>query len=75
MIIKADKFLIPKEVKVGKYWASLNMIDDRSSISDLWCKFEQVFTQQSTERTISLCNFRWRCRKIKFNDYLFLYCI
>ncbi|WP_374696705.1 hypothetical protein [Spiroplasma endosymbiont of Polydrusus formosus] len=58
-----------KEVKVGKYWDAY-IIDDRSSVQFVKAKFEQVFTQQSTERQYTLLNLDEDASKLNINDYL-----
>ncbi|PQM30163.1 hypothetical protein [Spiroplasma poulsonii] len=68
---KADNFYT-KEVKVGKYWDAY-MIDDRSSIQFGEAKFEQVFTQQSTERQYTLLILDEDAEKLNINDYYNFY--
>ncbi|MBW3058939.1 MAG: hypothetical protein CXB60_07795 [Spiroplasma poulsonii] len=68
---KADNFYT-KEVKVGKYWDAY-MIDDRSSIQFGDAKFEQVFTQQSTERQYTLLILDEDVNKLNINDYYNFY--
>ncbi|WP_342256267.1 hypothetical protein [Spiroplasma endosymbiont of Poecilobothrus nobilitatus] len=68
---KADNYYT-KEVKVGKYWDAY-MIDDRSSIQFGEAKFEQVFTQQSTERQYTLLILDEDVNKLNINDYYNFY--
>ncbi|QED24976.1 hypothetical protein [Spiroplasma citri] len=70
---KADNFYT-KEVKVGKYWDAY-MIDDRSSIQFGEAKFEQVFTQQSTERQYTLLILDEDAEKLNINDYYNFYTV
>ncbi len=70
---KADNFYT-KEVKVGKYWDAY-MIDDRSSIQFGEAKFEQVFTQQSTERQYTLLILDEDADKLNINDYYNFYTV
>ncbi|WP_338966489.1 MULTISPECIES: hypothetical protein [unclassified Spiroplasma] len=70
---KADNFYT-KEVKVGKYWDAY-MIDDRSSIQFDEAKFEQVFTQQSTERQYTLLILDEDAEKLNINDYYNFYTV
>ncbi len=70
---KADNFYT-KEVKVGKYWDAY-MIDDRSSIQFGEAKFEQVFTQQSTERQYTLLILDEDVNKLNINDYYNFYTV
>ncbi|WP_253301032.1 hypothetical protein [Spiroplasma endosymbiont of Phyllotreta cruciferae] len=70
---KADNFYT-KEVKVGKYWDAY-MIDDRSSIQFGDAKFEQVFTQQSTERQYTLLILDEDAEKLNINDYYNFYTV
>ncbi|WP_419333857.1 hypothetical protein [Spiroplasma endosymbiont of Sarcophaga variegata] len=70
---KADNFYT-KEVKVGKYWDAY-MIDDRSSIQFGEAKFEQVFTQQSTERKYTLLILDEDADKLNINDYYNFYTV
>ncbi len=70
---KADNFYT-KEVKVGKYWNAY-MIDDRSSIQFGEAKFEQVFTQQSTERQYTLLILDEDVNKLNINDYYNFYTV
>ncbi|WP_338955195.1 hypothetical protein [Spiroplasma endosymbiont of Polydrusus cervinus] len=70
---KADNFYT-KEVKVGKYW-DVYMIDDRSSIQFGEAKFEQVFTQQSTERQYTLLILDEDVNKLNINDYYNFYTV
>ncbi|RUP76149.1 hypothetical protein D6D54_06980 [Spiroplasma poulsonii] len=70
---KADNFYT-KEVKVGKYWYAY-MIDDRSSIQFGEAKFEQVFTQQSTERQYTLLILDEDAEKLNINDYYNFYTV
>ncbi|MBW3058564.1 MAG: hypothetical protein CXB60_05570 [Spiroplasma poulsonii] len=70
---KADNFYT-KEVKVGKHWDSY-MIDDRSSIQFGEAKFEQVFTQQSTERQYTLLILDEDVNKLNINDYYNFYTV
>jgi len=70
---KADNFYT-KEVKVGKYWDAY-MIDDRSSIQFGEAKFEQVFTQQSTERQYTLLILDEDEDKLNINDYYNFYTV
>ncbi|MBW3057640.1 hypothetical protein D6D54_04905 [Spiroplasma poulsonii] len=70
---KADNFYT-KEVKVGKYWDAY-MIDDRSSIQFVEAKFEQVFTQQSTERQSTLLILDEDADKLNINDYYNFYTV
>ncbi|UZQ30667.1 MAG: hypothetical protein OHM56_03810 [Spiroplasma phoeniceum] len=70
---KADNFYT-KEVKVGKYWDAY-MIDDRSSIQFGDAKFEQVFTQQSTERQYTLLILDEDVNKLNINDYYNFYTV
>ncbi|WP_425378313.1 hypothetical protein [Spiroplasma endosymbiont of Polydrusus pterygomalis] len=70
---KADNFYT-KEVKVGKYWDAY-MIDDRSSIQFGEAKFEQVFTQQSTERQYTLLILDEDASKLNINDYYNFYTV
>ncbi|WP_424526442.1 hypothetical protein [Spiroplasma endosymbiont of Glossina fuscipes fuscipes] len=70
---KADNFYT-KEVKVGKYWDAY-MIDDRSSIQFGDAKFEQVFTQQSTERQYTLLILDENAEKLNINDYYNFYTV
>ncbi len=68
---KADNFYT-KEVKVGKHWDAY-MIDDKSSIQFGEVKFEQVFTQQSTERQYTLLILDEDVNKLNINDYYNFY--
>ncbi len=70
---KVDNFYT-KEVKVGKYWDAY-MIDDRSSIQFGDAKFEQVFTQQSTERQYTLLILDEDADKLNINDYYNFYTV
>ncbi|KAF0849773.1 hypothetical protein [Spiroplasma poulsonii] len=70
---KADNFYT-KEVRVGKYWDAY-MIDDRSSIQFGEAKFEQVFTQQSTERQYTLLILDENAEKLNINDYYNFYTV
>ncbi|WP_425378772.1 hypothetical protein [Spiroplasma endosymbiont of Polydrusus pterygomalis] len=70
---KADNFYT-KEVKVGKHWDAY-MIDDRSSIQFGEAKFEQVFTQQSTERQYTLLILDEDADKLNINDYYNFYTV
>ncbi|ALA97357.1 P123 [Spiroplasma kunkelii CR2-3x] len=70
---KADNFYT-KEVKVGKYWDAY-MVDDRSSIQFGEAKFEQVFTQQSTERQYTLLILDEDAQKLNINDYYNFYTV
>ncbi|UZQ30929.1 MAG: hypothetical protein OHM56_05375 [Spiroplasma phoeniceum] len=70
---KADNFYT-KEVKVGKYWDAY-MIDDRSSVQFGDAKFEQVFTQQSTERQYTLLILDEDVNKLNINDYYNFYTV
>ncbi|MBW3058201.1 MAG: hypothetical protein CXB60_03430 [Spiroplasma poulsonii] len=70
---KADNFYT-KKVKVGKYWDAY-MIDDRSSIQFGEAKFEQVFTQQSTERQYTLLILDEDVNKLNINDYYNFYTV
>ncbi|WP_425377878.1 hypothetical protein [Spiroplasma endosymbiont of Polydrusus pterygomalis] len=70
---EADNFYT-KEVKVGKYWDAY-MIDDRSSIQFGEAKFEQVFTQQSTERQYTLLILDEDADKLNINDYYNFYTV
>ncbi|WP_425378578.1 hypothetical protein [Spiroplasma endosymbiont of Polydrusus pterygomalis] len=70
---KADNFYT-KEVKVGKHWDAY-MIDDRSSIQFGEAKFEQVFTQQSTERQYTLLILDEDASKLNINDYYNFYTV
>ncbi|WP_338990213.1 hypothetical protein [Spiroplasma endosymbiont of Seladonia tumulorum] len=70
---KSDNFYT-KEVKVGKYWNAY-MVDDRSSIQFGDAKFEQVFTQQSTERQYTLLILDEDITKININDYYNFYTV
>lgn len=70
---KADNYYT-KEVKIGKYWDAY-MIDDRSSIQFGEAKFEQVFTQQSTERQYTLLILDEDADKLNINDYYNFYTV
>ncbi|KAF0852118.1 hypothetical protein [Spiroplasma poulsonii] len=70
---RADNFYT-KEVRVGKYWDAY-MIDDRSSIQFGEAKFEQVFTQQSTERQYTLLILDEDADKLNINDYYNFYTV
>ncbi len=70
---EADNFYT-KEVEVGKYWDTY-MIDDRSSIQFREAKFEQVFTQQSTERQYTLLILDDDANKLNINDYYNFYMV
>ncbi|WP_338992572.1 hypothetical protein [Spiroplasma endosymbiont of Seladonia tumulorum] len=70
---KADNFYT-KEVKVGKYWDAY-MVDDVSSIKFGDAKFEQVFTQQSTERQYTLLILDEDITKLNINDYYNFYTV
>ncbi|WP_424525589.1 hypothetical protein [Spiroplasma endosymbiont of Glossina fuscipes fuscipes] len=70
---KADNFYT-KEVKVGKYWDAY-MVDDVSSIKFGDAKFEQVFTQQSTERQYTLLILEEDAEKLNINDYYNFYTV
>ncbi len=70
---KADNYYT-KEVKVGKYWDAY-MIDDKSSIQFGEAKFEQVFTQQSTERQYTLLILDEYADKLNINDYYNFYTV
>lgn len=70
---KVDNFYT-KEVKVGKYWDAY-MIDDRSLIQFGEAKFEQVFTQQSTERQYTLLILDEDAEKLNINDYYNFYTV
>ncbi|WP_348736470.1 hypothetical protein [Spiroplasma endosymbiont of Ammophila pubescens] len=70
---KADNFYT-KEVKVGKYWDAY-MVDDVSSIKFGDAKFEQIFTQQSTERQYTLLILDEDITKLNINDYYNFYTV
>ncbi|AHF61006.1 hypothetical protein P344_03430 [Spiroplasma mirum ATCC 29335] len=70
---KADNFYT-KEVKVGKYWDAY-IIDDTSYIQFGEAKFEQIFTQQSTERQYTLLILDEDINRLNINDYYNFYVV